>query len=173
MKKTVYFGVLLVGSVLLMTGCGNRQELKCTIDLKNDDVGRIEYSFYFDEKGNQDREYEYMVYDGNNNIKSALFKGDIVPYVLRDKSDLEIDDLVGFKDSDGSDGFILVHRILDKVENDGIEAFVTKDDESTTVDNDLLNVDEALFTANEIENLYSLSYKDVKKEMKSIGYTCK
>ena len=79
----------------------------------------------------------FMVLSGS--MESDIHKGDLIITKETDPTKLKVDDIIAFRDAAGT---ITTHRIIDTVENDGQTYFITKGDNNSTQDMNLVALDD-------------------------------
>lgn len=79
----------------------------------------------------------FIVLSGS--MESSIRKGDLVITKMIDPSTLKENDIIAFRDVEGT---VTTHRIIELVENEGINYFVTKGDNNTTQDLNLVEYDD-------------------------------
>ena len=79
----------------------------------------------------------FMVLSGS--MESDIHKGDLIITKETDPTKLKVDDIIAFRDAAGT---ITTHRIIDTVENDGETYFITKGDNNSTQDLNLVSLDD-------------------------------
>lgn len=84
----------------------------------------------------------FMVLSGS--MESDIHKGDLILTKETDPTKLKINDIIAFRDAAGT---ITTHRIIDIVVNDGQTYFITKGDNNTTQDQNLVAL-------NDVEGIY-------------------
>ena len=75
----------------------------------------------------------FIVLSGS--MESQIFKGDLIITKEVDPKDLKIEDIIAFRDEYDT---VTTHRIIDIVEKDGTTYFVTKGDNNTSQDQNLV-----------------------------------
>lgn len=79
----------------------------------------------------------FIVLSGS--MESSIQKGDLVITKITDPKTLKENDIIAFRDVEGT---VTTHRIIELVENEGISYFVTKGDNNTTQDLNLVEYDD-------------------------------
>lgn len=79
----------------------------------------------------------FMVLSGS--MESDIHKGDLIITKETNPTKLKVDDIIAFRDAAGT---ITTHRIIDTVENDGQTYFITKGDNNSTQDMNLVALDD-------------------------------
>lgn len=79
----------------------------------------------------------FMVLSGS--MESDIHKGDLILTKETDPTKLKINDIIAFRDAEKT---ITTHRIIDIVENDGQTYFITKGDNNTTQDLNLVSLED-------------------------------
>lgn len=161
--------VFIIIFILFLVGCSNEKKLDCTLSLEtNDFKENWNFSFTF-EKG-------ILENYSNTSTSSKLYvpKTLQIPVKVNDSKNLKVGDVVAFKDKESEAEVILVHRIIDIVDVDGSNYFITKRDDFDTQDKNLLSSDDVLFQNLEsIDDLNEKSYDSVKDYFEEKGYSCK
>lgn len=75
----------------------------------------------------------FIVLSGS--METKIHVGDLIITKMIDPSTLEIDDVIAFRDEENT---VTTHRIIDIVEHDGVKYFVTKGDNNTSQDQNLV-----------------------------------
>lgn len=75
----------------------------------------------------------FIVLSGS--METEIHKGDLILTKIVDPSTLKIDDVIAFRDAEGT---VTTHRIIDIVENEGVTYFITKGDNNNTQDMNLV-----------------------------------
>lgn len=78
----------------------------------------------------------FIVLSGS--MESDIHKGDLIITKNVKKETLKVEDIIAFRDSAGT---ITTHRIIDVVEKDGKRSFITKGDNNSTQDRNLVSED--------------------------------
>lgn len=160
MKK---FWMIVV--LLFLVGCENKDRLECTLSIRKKDFkDNWKFSFIF-------KEGKLESFSNTSfNFYSPYYLE--IPVEIENAQNLKIGDVVAFREKN-SEG-ITIHRIIDIVEKDGISYFITKGDENSTQDRDLLSLEDVLFqSVGSISDLDKKSYDYVKKYFEQKGYSCK
>lgn len=84
----------------------------------------------------------FIVLSGS--MESEIHKGDLILTKLVDPIDVAINDVIAFRDAENT---VTTHRVIDIVEKEGESYFITKGDNNTTQDRNLVGF-------NDIEGLY-------------------
>lgn len=79
----------------------------------------------------------FIVLSGS--MESSIQKGDLVITKMTDPKTLKENDIIAFRDVEGT---VTTHRIIELVENEGTNYFVTKGDNNTTQDLNLVEYDD-------------------------------
>lgn len=159
MKK---FWMIVV--LLFLVGCENKDRLECTLSIKKKDFkDNWKFAFIFKEEKLESFSNTSL------NFYSPYYLE--IPVEIENTQNLKIGDVVAFREKN-SEG-ITIHRIIDIVEKDGIPYFITKGDENSTQDKDLLSLDDVLFQSiGSKDDLNEKSYGDIKEYFTSNGYSC-
>ncbi len=99
----------------------------------------------------------FMVLSGS--MESEIHKGDIIFTKVVDPETLAIDDVIAFRDAANT---VTTHRIIDIVEDDGVEYFITKGDNNSTQDRNLVEKDD-------VEGIYIGRIPSVGSIMQSLS----
>lgn len=75
----------------------------------------------------------FMVLSGS--MESKIYRGDLIITKIVDPEDLEVKDIIAFRDAQGT---VTTHRIIDIVEKEGEHYFVTKGDNNDSQDQNLV-----------------------------------
>ncbi len=78
----------------------------------------------------------FIVLSGS--MESDIHKGDLIITKNVKTDDLKVDDIIAFRDAAGT---ITTHRIIDIVEKDGKNSYITKGDNNSTQDRNLVSED--------------------------------
>lgn len=84
----------------------------------------------------------FIVLSGS--MESEIHKGDLILTKSIDPKSVKVDDVIAFRDAEKT---ITTHRVIDIVEKEGESYFITKGDNNTTQDRNLVSL-------NDIEGLY-------------------
>ena len=79
----------------------------------------------------------FMVLSGS--MESKIHKGDLIFVKTVDPTELEVKDIIAFEDAEGT---ITTHRIIDIVNKDGTTYFITKGDNNTSQDRNLVEYED-------------------------------
>lgn len=99
----------------------------------------------------------FMVLSGS--MEPEIHKGDIIFTKVVDPETLAIDDVIAFRDAANT---VTTHRIIDIVEDDGVEYFITKGDNNSTQDRNLVEKDD-------VEGIYIARIPSVGNIMQSLS----
>ncbi len=99
----------------------------------------------------------FMVLSGS--METKIHKGDLIISKNVNPSTLKIDDIIAFRDSEGT---VTTHRIIDIVNNDGQNLFITKGDNNNTQDQNLVEY-------KDVEGVYVLRIPGVGSIMDSLS----
>lgn len=84
----------------------------------------------------------FMVLSGS--MENEIHKGDLIFTKIIDPETLKEDDVIAFRDAEGT---VTTHRIIDIVEKEGVTYFVTKGDNNSSQDQNLVELED-------VEGLY-------------------
>lgn len=84
----------------------------------------------------------FIVLSGS--METEIFRGDLIIVKVTDPQTLKVDDVIAFRDAEGT---VTTHRIIDIVEKDENIYFVTKGDNNSSQDQNLVEL-------NDVEGLY-------------------
>lgn len=84
----------------------------------------------------------FIVLSGS--METEIFKGDLIIVKITNPEELKIDDVIAFRDAEGT---VTTHRIIDIIEKDENKYFVTKGDNNSSQDQNLVGV-------NDVEGIY-------------------
>lgn len=84
----------------------------------------------------------FIVLSGS--METEIFKGDLIIVKITDPQTLKVDDVIAFRDTEGT---VTTHRIIDIIEKEENKYFVTKGDNNSSQDQNLVELDE-------VEGLY-------------------
>ena len=79
----------------------------------------------------------FIVLSGS--METKIHVGDMIITKMIDPSTLNIDDVIAFRDNENT---VTTHRIIDMVEKDGVKYFVTKGDNNTSQDKNLVEYED-------------------------------
>lgn len=77
----------------------------------------------------------FIVLSGS--METEIFRGDLIIVKITDPQKLQIDDVIAFRDAEGT---VTTHRIIDIVEKDENKYFVTKGDNNSSQDQNLVEL---------------------------------
>ena len=79
----------------------------------------------------------FIVLSGS--METEIHKGDLIIVKEIEPSDLVLEDVIAFRDAEGT---VTTHRIIDIVDKDGITYFITKGDNNSSQDQNLVEFDD-------------------------------
>ncbi len=92
-------------------------------------------------------------------METEIYKGDLVISKVVDPSTLKVDDIIAFRDAENT---VTTHRIIDIVEDDGVNYFITKGDNNNTQDQNLVEYQD-------VEGLYVMRIPGFGSMMNSLA----
>lgn len=99
----------------------------------------------------------FIVLSGS--MESKIHKGDLIFVKEVDPSDLVLEDVIAFRDAEDT---VTTHRIIDIVDKDGITYFITKGDNNTSQDQNLVEFED-------VEGIYVGRISNIGNIMKSLS----
>lgn len=99
----------------------------------------------------------FIVLSGS--METKIHRGDLIFVKQIDPSDLVLEDVIAFRDAEGT---ITTHRIIDIVDKDGITYFITKGDNNTSQDQNLVEFED-------VEGIYVGRIPNVGNIMNSLA----
>ncbi len=99
----------------------------------------------------------FIVLSGS--MESEIFKGDLVVTKIIDPETLKIEDVIAFRDAEDT---VTTHRIIDIVKNEGVTYFITKGDNNTSQDINLVEY-------GDVEGKYVFRIPGIGSMMKSLS----
>lgn len=94
-----------------------------------------------------------------SSMEAKILKGDLIITKEVDPSTLEINDIIAFRDTEGT---ITTHRIIDEITRNNVRLFITKGDNNNSQDRNLV-------TADDIEGIYVLRIPGIGSIMKALS----
>lgn len=123
----------------------------------------INLSIMFQAKTNEDEVPSifgikpFMVLSGS--METEIKKGDLIITKIVNPETLGIDDVIAFRDAEGT---VTTHRIIDVVERNGETYFITKGDNNSSQDQNLVSLDD-------VEGIYITRIPGIGSMMKSLS----
>lgn len=99
----------------------------------------------------------FMVLSGS--METEIRKGDLIITKIVDPSALQVDDVIAFRDAENT---VTTHRIIDIVVKDGVTYFITKGDNNTSQDRNLVEF-------KDVEGIYIGRIPGIGSIMKSLS----
>lgn len=99
----------------------------------------------------------FIVLSGS--METKIHRGDLIFVKTIDPSELEVKDVIAFKDAEDT---ITTHRIIEIVEKDGVTYFITKGDNNSSQDRNLVEFED-------VEGIYVGRIPNVGKIMNSLA----
>lgn len=99
----------------------------------------------------------FIVLSGSMEVE--IHRGDMIITKVIDPASLVVDDIIAFRDGAGT---VTTHRIIDIVEKDGDTYFITKGDNNTSQDQNLVEF-------SDVEGLYVMRIPGIGSFMKSLS----
>lgn len=99
----------------------------------------------------------FIVLSGS--METKIHRGDLIFVKEIDPTDLSLEDVIAFRDAEGT---ITTHRIIDMVDKDGITYFITKGDNNTSQDQNLVEYED-------VEGIYVGRVPNVGNIMNSLS----
>lgn len=99
----------------------------------------------------------FMVLSGS--MEGKILKGDLIITKEVDPSTLKVDDIIAFRDAQGT---VTTHRIIDEIDKDGERLFITKGDNNNTQDKNLVSL-------SDVEGIYLFRIPGVGSLMKTLS----
>lgn len=99
----------------------------------------------------------FLVLSGS--MEGKILKGDLIITKTINPDKLKVNDIVAFRDAEGT---VTTHRIIDEIEKDGERLFITKGDNNSTQDQNLVSL-------NDIEGIFVLRIPSLGSIMKSLS----
>lgn len=99
----------------------------------------------------------FMVLSGS--METEIKRGDLIITKIVDPTTLGIDDVIAFRDAEGT---VTTHRIIDTVEKDGETFFITKGDNNSSQDQNLVEL-------SDVEGIYIMRIPGIGSMMKSLS----
>lgn len=108
----------------------------------------INLSIMFQAKNNEDVVPSIFGYKPfivlSGSMETEIFRGDLIIVKITNPEELKIDDVIAFRDAEGT---VTTHRIIDIIEKDENKYFVTKGDNNSSQDQNLVGI-------NDVEGIY-------------------
>ncbi len=99
----------------------------------------------------------FIVLSGS--METEIYTGDLIITKIVKPETLKVNDIIAFKDSEET---VTTHRIIDIVEDEGINYFITKGDNNNTQDQNLVEYED-------VEGIYVLRIPGIGSLMKSLS----
>lgn len=99
----------------------------------------------------------FIVLSGS--MEPEIHKGDIILTKVVDPETLRVDDVIAFRDAENT---VTTHRIIDIVEESGVEYFITKGDNNSTQDRNLVE-------KSDVEGIYIMRIPGIGSMMQSLS----
>lgn len=99
----------------------------------------------------------FIVLSGS--MEPEIHKGDIILTKVVDPETLRVDDVIAFRDAENT---VTTHRIIDIVEESGVEYFITKGDNNSTQDRNLVE-------KSDVEGIYMMRIPGIGSMMQSLS----
>lgn len=99
----------------------------------------------------------FMVLSGS--METEIKKGDLIITKVVDPTTLGVDDVIAFRDEEGT---VTTHRIIDTVEKNGEKFFITKGDNNSSQDQNLVEL-------SDVEGIYITRIPGIGSMMKSLS----
>lgn len=99
----------------------------------------------------------FIVLSGS--MEGQIHKGDLILTKTVDPSTLKVNDIIAFRDAENT---VTTHRIIDIVENNGTTQFITKGDNNSTQDRNLVSYED-------VEGIYITRFSSFGSIMKSLS----
>lgn len=99
----------------------------------------------------------FIVLSGS--METEIHQGDLIITKIIEPEELEIDDIIAFRDNENT---VTTHRIIDIVEKDGDTYFVTKGDNNNSQDQNLVEYDD-------VEGIYVLRIPAIGSMMSTLA----
>ncbi len=117
----------------------------------------------FQSKANKDKVPSVFGYKPfivlSGSMEGKIHKGDLIITKIVDSNKLKKDDIIAFRDAENT---ITTHRIIDVIENNGKKQFITKGDNNSTQDRNLVNLED-------VEGIYIMRIGGFGSVMKSLS----
>ncbi len=99
----------------------------------------------------------FIVLSGS--METKIFKGDLILTKIVDPKTLKVNDIIAFRDAEDT---VTTHRIIDIVERDGENYFITKGDNNQTQDENAVEYDD-------VEGIFVLRFPGMGSIMNSLS----
>lgn len=99
----------------------------------------------------------FIVLSGS--MEPEIHKGDIILTKVVDPESLRVEDVIAFRDAENT---VTTHRIIDIVEESGVEYFITKGDNNSTQDRNLVE-------KSDVEGIYIMRVPGIGSMMQSLS----
>lgn len=99
----------------------------------------------------------FIVLSGS--MEAEIRQGDLIITKIVDPETVGVDDVIAFRDAEGT---VTTHRIIDSIEKDGITYFITKGDNNSSQDQNLVEL-------GDIEGIYVTRIPGIGSMMKSLS----
>lgn len=99
----------------------------------------------------------FIVLSGS--MEGQIHKGDLIITKIVDPTTLKVNDIIAFRDAENT---VTTHRIIDIVDNNGSTQFITKGDNNTTQDRNLVSLDD-------VEGIYVTRFSSFGSIMNSLA----
>ncbi len=99
----------------------------------------------------------FIVLSGS--MEPEIHKGDIILTKIVDPETLRVDDVIAFRDAENT---VTTHRIIDIVEESGVEYFITKGDNNSTQDRNLVE-------KSDVEGIYIMRIPGIGSMMQNLS----